>query len=335
MQFHIDHDGQQHGPLTLEEVRARLAAGAIAPADLAWHPGALEWQPLSTIPGVIVSMPPPLAGHVPAAAVPNTSGLAITSMVLGILSFLTVGLTAIPAVICGHLSRASIRKSAGTLAGDGFALAGLILGYVGFAIMGVGVLAGLAVPVIMNTQIKAARSEAIGNAKQVGIALFDFEQDYNMYPCDASAAEVRKNKPNANLPAGKTSSNDYFRQLFAADLLDTEKVFYARIPGCRKPDNNMAGSHLLEKGECGFSYIIGASSTADPPQPLLVTPLIPGTDRFDPKPFGKKAVVFWSDSTCTTPPIDRTGHVMHLGMNLLNPANPVWQGKAPRVVWPE
>ena len=90
-----------------------------------------------------------------------------------------------------------------------------------------------------------------------------------------------------------------------------------------------------KRGECGFSYVIGASSKANPPQPLIVTPLVPGTDRFDPEPFGKKAVILWTDLSVTTPPIDRTGHVMHLGVNLLDPANPVWQGKAPRVVWPE
>ena len=48
----IDHDGQQLGPLSLGNVRAGLTAGSIAPTDLAWHTGALEWQPLSAIPGV-------------------------------------------------------------------------------------------------------------------------------------------------------------------------------------------------------------------------------------------------------------------------------------------
>ena len=39
-------------------------------------------------------------------------------------------LTGIPAVICGHLGRARIRKAGGELRGKGMALAGLILGYV-------------------------------------------------------------------------------------------------------------------------------------------------------------------------------------------------------------
>lgn len=63
--------------------------------------------------------------------------------------------------------------------------------------------------------------------------------------------------------------------------------------------------------------------------------LIAGTDRFDPKPLGGKAVICWTDMTCTTLPIEPDGHVIHLGANLLDPANPVWHGKAPRIVWPE
>jgi Domain of unknown function (DUF4190) len=57
------------------------------------------------------------------------------SLILAILS-LTCGwlFTAIPAVICGHIARAKIRKSGGALAGGNIATAGLILGYIGLVI---------------------------------------------------------------------------------------------------------------------------------------------------------------------------------------------------------
>src|SRR6516225_3482216 len=56
---------------------------------------------------------------------------AIWSLILAILSF-TCGwlFTAIPAIICGHVARAKIRKSGGTLEGKNIAIAGLILGYI-------------------------------------------------------------------------------------------------------------------------------------------------------------------------------------------------------------
>jgi len=60
---------------------------------------------------------------------PKISGFAITALVLGILGFLCL-LFGIPAVIFGHIARASINKSNGQITGAGMALAGLICGYV-------------------------------------------------------------------------------------------------------------------------------------------------------------------------------------------------------------
>lgn len=337
MKLYVHHDGQQLGPYSLEDVLSQLSAGTIQPTDLAWHEGALEWQPLASIPAIARNAPPPLAAAaaLPAAAPSNTQGLAIASLVLGILSLLTAGLTAIPAVICGHVSRANIRKSAGTQTGDGLALVGLILGYVGVAIIGVAVLAGLAVPVILNQQKKGDLSEASSNVRSLGCALFNFEQDYGIYPSDAAAVEVLKNNPDTDIPFGKATSNDYFRQLIAAGYIDTERSFYAHIAGCHKSDNNIGGGHCLEKGECGYSYVIGVQSNAYPAQPLMLTPLIPGTARFDPQPFGGRAVILWTDCSVTTERIDNSGHVLRQGTNLLDPAHPVWQDKPPRIVWPE
>src|SRR5215475_8263319 len=63
--------------------------------------------------------------------VPRIPPAAICSLILAILSF-TCGwlFTAIPAVICGHIAHAKIRKSGGALGGRGIATAGLILGYI-------------------------------------------------------------------------------------------------------------------------------------------------------------------------------------------------------------
>jgi hypothetical protein len=78
--------------------------------------------------------------------VPHTPAVAIWSLILAVLSF-TCGwlFTAIPAVICGHVARAKIRRSGGTLAGKGIATAGLILGYIALAlgIMGIPLLVSM------------------------------------------------------------------------------------------------------------------------------------------------------------------------------------------------
>ena len=88
---------------------------------------------------------PPPTPAVP-QTVPRTPATAIWSLILAVLSF-TCGwlFTAIPAVICGHIARAKIRKSGGALGGRGIATAGLVLGYIALVlgIMGIPLLVSM------------------------------------------------------------------------------------------------------------------------------------------------------------------------------------------------
>jgi len=64
------------------------------------------------------------------------SPLAIISLVCGILSLIAGGVVfQLAAIICGHLARSEIRRSNGAIRGDGMAIAGLILGYIGIAVV--------------------------------------------------------------------------------------------------------------------------------------------------------------------------------------------------------
>jgi hypothetical protein len=69
----------------------------------------------------------------------GTSGLAIASLILGIVSlpmgcFAAFGLLcSVPAVITGVMARRNIRDSGGRVGGDGLALAGIITGGLGIA----------------------------------------------------------------------------------------------------------------------------------------------------------------------------------------------------------
>jgi Domain of unknown function (DUF1707)/Domain of unknown function (DUF4190) len=58
---------------------------------------------------------------------PGTNSMAVASMVLGVAEFFTAGLTAIPAVICGHIARRQMRLT--QQRGEGLATGGLVLGY--------------------------------------------------------------------------------------------------------------------------------------------------------------------------------------------------------------
>ncbi|MBC8126362.1 MAG: hypothetical protein H8M99_04345 [Gloeobacteraceae cyanobacterium ES-bin-144] len=194
---------------------------------------------------------------------------------------------------------------------------------------------GLVIPITVTSKKSLPLVEAMTNARQIGLALDAFEQDFGKTP-DWNTIAVVKKETRSTLPLGTKTSNDYFRQLVAAGLYDGEKLFFANIKGVRKTDYRAGDTHLLEKGECGFTYILGGSFKNVPPRPLLVTPMIPGTDRFDPKPFKGKAVILWTDFRAERIPIDEHGHVTDsAGRNLFDPANPVWGGASPMIAWPD
>jgi hypothetical protein len=71
---------------------------------------------------------------------PRTSSLAIVSLVAGILGWSLLPLVGtLAAIITGHMARKEIRASAGTLEGDGLAVAGLILGWASAVVWVLGV----------------------------------------------------------------------------------------------------------------------------------------------------------------------------------------------------
>ena len=89
--------------------------------------------------------PPP-----PYAAPPQTSTLAVVSLISGILGWLGLfGLGGIVAIITGHMAKGQIRDSMGRLTGDGMATFGLILGYANIILACCGILVALAFWIIL------------------------------------------------------------------------------------------------------------------------------------------------------------------------------------------
>lgn len=88
-------------------------------------------QVIADLPGgaVFGTAPVPHSPYQPVMA--QTSGLATGSLVCGVLEVFTGGLSAIPAVILGHMARSEIRATGKR--GDGMAIAGLVLGYLAIA----------------------------------------------------------------------------------------------------------------------------------------------------------------------------------------------------------
>ena len=105
---------EQLGAVTADLGGAPYSPGAPYP------PGAPAW-----------GMPPP--GYAPVMYPPRpTNQLAIAALVCGIAQVFFALLTGIPAVVLGHIARRQIRQTGEN--GDGMALAGLILGYIGIVL---------------------------------------------------------------------------------------------------------------------------------------------------------------------------------------------------------
>lgn len=179
------------------------------------------------------------------------------------------------------------------------------------------------------------QTEAVSNARQIGLALFEFENEYGAYPNADTVVAVQK-ATGTKLALGTKTSNDFFRQLIGGNFTSSEKMFYAaQIPGVRRPDDDITGTEALKKSECGFAYFLGAKVTDNPRRPLAAAPMIPGTDRFDPKAYEGKAVVLRMDNSVTSFNIDKDGHIHIDGKLFMDPTNPIWDGHPPQIVWPE
>ena len=114
-------------------------------------------------------------------------------------------------------------------------------------------LAALSTPVVLKQQKKAASTEAVNNAKQMFILLFEFDQDNGGYPGSSD-------KNSTGLVSA--SSNGAFKEFFLASQIDSEDIFYAKTGWSTKPDGDIgiAGTYAeaMEANECGFNYALKA-----------------------------------------------------------------------------
>lgn len=125
-----------------------------------------------------VAPPPPAYSAPPASPLPSgveppTSGMAIGSLIAGI--FFLFLPAAITAIILGHISQSRIRQSAGRLKGRGLATAGLILGYMGVAVIPIIlIIAAIAIPNLLRARMAANESSAVGSMRTFNTALVSY-----------------------------------------------------------------------------------------------------------------------------------------------------------------
>jgi|GEM_PF-767206 len=156
MDWYYSKKGAQQGPVSLDELRQLLAQGDIVAADLVWHEGMGDWtaagevaelregggaQTMTSEPTAAsagsVNYSPNMGSPV---VVQPRSGMAIASMICGILALITfcIWCVSVPlgliAVVLGHIAKSNARKNPAAYGGGGMALTGLVTGYLGLVL---------------------------------------------------------------------------------------------------------------------------------------------------------------------------------------------------------
>ncbi len=231
----IGEDQKEYGPVHVDELRRWIAESRVNRQTKVQAESGGAWRPLTEFPelaelltGNITGPPvPPLPATAP-ATLAKTSGLAIASLVLGILGFCTLGLTALVGLILGIISLNRINRSGGALKGWGVALAGTIVS--GFFLLMLPVFAALLLPALAKAKNKATTITCMNNLRQLGLAARMYAGDnHELLPnsinwCDAIQKYVGMEKP-FRCPLGDQSQRCHFgfnAQLSGVDLSKIE-----------------------------------------------------------------------------------------------------------------
>jgi Domain of unknown function (DUF1707)/Domain of unknown function (DUF4190) len=130
--------GFAEGRLTQEEYTDRMGRAYAA----------RTYGELAVLTADLPAGPWPAAWPMPQPQPATTNSMAIASMVLGVAEFFTLGLTGVPAVICGHMARRQMKLTGQR--GDGLATGGLVLGYMAiifWSVLLVGIMVGAAISI--------------------------------------------------------------------------------------------------------------------------------------------------------------------------------------------
>jgi len=104
-------------------------------------------------------------------AAPPRKGLAVASLVLGILSLLTfgcLGIGALAAIALGAVALIKTSKEPQEYGGKGLAIGGIVTGGIGLVMLPfIGIIAAIAIPTLLRARVSANESAAIGDTRTV------------------------------------------------------------------------------------------------------------------------------------------------------------------------
>lgn len=166
-------DQNEYGPVSADELRKWIAEGRVVANTMVRLDGTTEWKTAASLPELAALFTSTAAAAAPASAPAKTSGLAIASLVLGLL-----GCTSLFGLICGIIALVKIGKSQGRLGGKGLAIAGVCISGVTMLLI-IPLTAALLLPALAQAKGRAQTVQCMNNLKQLGLAVRMYASDNN------------------------------------------------------------------------------------------------------------------------------------------------------------
>lgn len=171
-------DQRDYGPVDAGVVRQWLEQGRLTAGSWVRREDSAQWQALGSVPELVgVMVPPPVIAVVGPAQAPEggvqrggrISGLAVGSLVAGILAPCTLGLSGLVGLVLGVVALVRIQRSPGELRGKGFAIGGICISVVvGMVVMLL--LFGVGLPNYIKARESRQRNECLNHLRQIDAA---------------------------------------------------------------------------------------------------------------------------------------------------------------------
>ena len=227
----IGADNAEYGPVSTEKIREWIQQGRLNAQTKARAEASQEWKTLAEFTEFADLLPaagsaPPVlpAGQTEEA---KLSGLAIASLVLGVLGMFTAGLTALVGLGLGIWALVRISRSKGRLSGTGLAIAGTVVS--GLFVLMLPILAAMLLPALARAKSRAQSINCMNNMKQLALGGLMYANDNkDHFPsadhwCDALGKYVAN--PNTFLcPAGDPSRRSHYAFNARLSGVDTKEV---------------------------------------------------------------------------------------------------------------
>ena len=187
------------------------------------------------------------------SAAPQTSGMAITSLVLGCASFMCWIFTGLPAVILGIVALRQINRSNGRLTGDGLAIGGIVTGGVSCFLI-LPVMVALLLPAVQAAREAARRSMAMNNLKMISLGLLNYETANKTLPAAKGGAESQLSWRVHILPYMEEGGADLYAEFHLDEPWDSEhnRKLIAKMPQAYKDP-----ADRLPDGETHYVAVTG------------------------------------------------------------------------------